>query len=95
MEDAMTNLNLTALKKPGAGHYRQAARAVARPVALLVGHLARAYRARRVTKYLMSLDDHLLKDMGISRCELEAVVFWGQARRSAQAVEDGQPPRRA
>jgi Domain of unknown function (DUF1127) len=50
----------------------------------LLGLLAQANRARRDTKYLLSLDDYLLKDIGISRCELKAGVVWGQARRSTQ-----------
>jgi uncharacterized protein YjiS (DUF1127 family) len=70
----MTDLNLTALRKSGAGHYRQAARAVA----LLLRLLAQAHRARRDAKRLMSLDDYLLKDIGIARCEIEAIAHRGR-----------------
>ena len=31
----------------------------------------------------MGLNDDLLKDIGIARCEVEDAVRWGQARRSA------------
>ncbi len=30
----------------------------------------------------MGLSDHLLKDIGIGRGEIEATVRWGQARRN-------------
>jgi uncharacterized protein YjiS (DUF1127 family) len=73
----MTDLSVTALQDPRAAHYRQAARAVARTVVLVLGLLAKANRARRDTKYLMSLNDYLLKDIGITRGEIEAVVRRG------------------
>jgi uncharacterized protein YjiS (DUF1127 family) len=75
----MTNVNATVLlHKPGTAHYGQAARAVVRIVALILEPLARAYRARRDAEYLMSLSDHLLKDIGIARCEIEPVVRRGR-----------------
>jgi uncharacterized protein YjiS (DUF1127 family) len=76
----MTERRTTALQKPGTVRYTQVARAVTQTVALMLEYLARVYRARRDTNYLMDLDDRLLKDIGISRGEIQAVVRRGQER---------------
>jgi uncharacterized protein YjiS (DUF1127 family) len=73
----MRNLNITAWQKPGAAHERQVARAVARAAAVILGPLAQAYRARRDAEHLMSVNDYLLKDIGITRREIEAVIRRG------------------
>jgi uncharacterized protein YjiS (DUF1127 family) len=77
----MTNLNATVLQKPGTAPYRQAVRAVARTVALILAPLAQAYRARRDAEHLMSLNDALLKDIGVSRCEIDFIL--GTSRHNA------------
>lgn len=74
----MTNLNVTALQKPGTAPYRQAVRAVTRTVALIFAPLAQAYRARRGAEHLMSLNDDLLKDIGVTRCEIDFIVGTGR-----------------
>lgn len=80
----MTNLNATAWQKPGTTHHGQVARAVLRAAAVILGLLAQAYRARRDAEHLMSLNDHLLKDIGIAPREIEAVVHWGHVPRPTQ-----------
>jgi uncharacterized protein YjiS (DUF1127 family) len=77
----MTNLNVATLQEPEVARHRHVARAVARTAALILKPLVQAYRARRDTEYLMGLNDDLLKDIGIARCEVDAAVRWGQARR--------------
>ena len=77
----MTNLNVATLQKPEVARHRHVARAVARTAALILKPLVQAYRARRDTEYLMGLNDDLLKDIGIARCEVDAAVRWGQAGR--------------
>ena len=79
----MTSLNLTALQNSEVSRHRHVARAVVRTVALILGPLVQAHRARRDAEHLMGLNDDLLKDIGIARCEVEDAVRWGQARRSA------------
>jgi uncharacterized protein YjiS (DUF1127 family) len=73
----MTNLNVTALPKPGTAPYRQAMRAAARIVALLLRPLAEAYRARCDAEHLINLNDDLLRDIGIARWEIEGAVRRG------------------
>jgi uncharacterized protein YjiS (DUF1127 family) len=77
----MTNLNATALQEPKVAYDRQVARAVARTAALILVPLVQAFRARRDAEHLMGMSDHLLKDIGVARCEIETAVRWGQARR--------------
>jgi uncharacterized protein YjiS (DUF1127 family) len=74
----MTNLNVTALQKPGTAHVRQVTRAAARIVALVLRPLAEAYRARRDAGHLMGLNDDLLKDIGIARSEIDFIVGTGR-----------------
>jgi uncharacterized protein YjiS (DUF1127 family) len=54
----------------------------ATPMATLVGRLtgaiARAYRARRDTRQLMALSDHMLRDMGLGRSEVGHAVRFGR-----------------
>jgi uncharacterized protein YjiS (DUF1127 family) len=73
----MTNLNATVWQKPAA-HDRQVTRAVLRAAAVILGPLALAYRARRDAEHLMNLNDHLLKDLGVTRREIDTVVRTGQ-----------------
>lgn len=45
----------------------------------LYRRLARAYQARRDLQVLRSSDDHILKDIGVSRSQLDAALnapFW-------------------
>jgi uncharacterized protein YjiS (DUF1127 family) len=76
----MMDLKVTALRKSGAAHDRQIARTVLRKVALIFSLLTQACRTRRDIERLMSFDDYLLKDMGITRGEIEAVVRRGRAQ---------------
>jgi uncharacterized protein YjiS (DUF1127 family) len=76
----MTNLNATALPTPQTSHVRQAARAAVRVVAVILAPLARAHRARRDAAHLMGLHDNLLKDIGVSRGEIETIVRTGRCR---------------
>ncbi len=36
------------------------------------------HRARRATRHLMALDDYMLRDMGISRADIDRVVRIGR-----------------
>ena len=69
----MTNLNTTASHEPGTGCDRQGQRPVARILAVLE-RLVQAYRSRRESEHLASLSDYLLKDMGITRGDIDVVV---------------------
>jgi len=73
--------SLSTLQGSNAGPYRQVARAVVRGVTLILGYLAQAYRARRDSEHIMGFSDHLLKDIGVARCEIEAAVRWGPERQ--------------
>lgn len=54
----------------------------ATPMATLLGRLAdavaRAYRARRDTRQLMALSDHMLRDLGLGRSEVGHAVRFGR-----------------
>jgi uncharacterized protein YjiS (DUF1127 family) len=54
-------------------------------VAAAFADLARAYRRRRDRRHLDTLPDHLLKDIGISRGEIDAAVA-GLARREVDRI---------
>jgi uncharacterized protein YjiS (DUF1127 family) len=75
----MTNLNATAWQEPAA-HDGPVARAVVRAAAVILAPLARTYRARRDVEHLMNLNEHLLKDLGITRRDID-VVRSGQVPR--------------
>jgi uncharacterized protein YjiS (DUF1127 family) len=45
---------------------------------LLVVAVARAWSARRAERMLMEMPDQLLKDIGISRCDIRRAVREGQ-----------------
>ena len=74
----MKSIGLAALQ---AIPHRQIARGAVRTMALAIGFLARAYRARRDSRHLLGLDDYLLKDMGIARSEIGTIVRDGQSIR--------------
>ena len=78
----MTNCNATALPKPAAARYRPIVGVVVRTAGSMLGFLVEAYRAQRDARHLMGLNDHLLRDVGISRGEIDAAVGRGEARRS-------------
>ena len=52
----------------------------AQPLAGLAARVARWYRIRRATRQVMALDDHLLRDIGIGRGEIERAVATGRER---------------
>ncbi len=80
----MTDIKVTV---PETAHGRRVATALLTLVALLVGRLAQAHRERRDIEHLMKLDDCYLKDIGIARCEIEAVV------RRVEKIETAIEPR--
>jgi uncharacterized protein YjiS (DUF1127 family) len=76
----MTTLDMRTLPNSDAAPHRPIARAVMRSVARLLELPVRAYRAWRDTEHVMGLSDHLLKDIGVARCEIDAAVRWGRER---------------
>ena len=77
----MTSLSMRPLPNSGGAPSRPIAWAALRSVARLLAVPVRAYRAWRDTEHVMGLSDHLLKDIGVARCEIEAAVRWGPERR--------------
>ncbi len=73
----MTNLNATASQGPGTACNRQGPRAITRIFAFLEG-LMHAHRSRREAEHLASLSDYLLKDIGITRSDIDMVVRGGR-----------------
>jgi uncharacterized protein YjiS (DUF1127 family) len=76
MEETMTNLNATT-HQPETARNRQGQLAMARIFAF-IEHLVHAYRSRRDAEHLAGLNDYLLKDMGITRTDIDAVVRRGR-----------------
>jgi uncharacterized protein YjiS (DUF1127 family) len=54
-------------------------RAVARGLAWLIAALANELRVRRDMRQLAAMDDHMLKDIGLHRCEIEDCVRHGRS----------------
>lgn len=50
----------------------------ARGVAWLIAAIADELRIRRDTRQLAAMDDHMLKDIGLRRCEIECCVWYGR-----------------
>jgi uncharacterized protein YjiS (DUF1127 family) len=50
-------------------------------IARLAATFARARRIRRDTRQLMALSDHMLRDLGLDRAEVERTVGLGRDRR--------------
>jgi uncharacterized protein YjiS (DUF1127 family) len=73
----MTNLNATMWQKPAA-HDRPVVQALLQAASVILGPLARAYLARRDAEHLMSLNEHLLRDLGITHRDIDTVVRTGQ-----------------
>lgn len=40
------------------------------------------FKRKRAVTHLNQLDDHMLKDIGIGRCDRERSLFWAQAIRT-------------
>jgi len=77
----MINLDMWTLPNSRAAPRRPIARAALRSVAHVLAVPVRAYQVWRETEHVMGLSDHLLKDIGVARCEIEAAVRWGPERR--------------
>ncbi|HJU76570.1 MAG TPA: DUF1127 domain-containing protein [Sphingomicrobium sp.] len=73
----MTNLNATASHRSETACNRHGPGMVAQIFAVLK-HLSGACRSRRDAEHLASLNDYLLKDMGITRNDIDAVVRRGR-----------------
>ena len=56
---------------------------VARLGAALCAPFVRAYRRWRAADELLELDERMLKDIGITRCEVERLVRYGRTYDSA------------
>ena len=54
--------------------------AAARSLAWLVAAIAHELHIRRDMRQLAAMDDHMLKDIGLHRCELEDGVRHGRSR---------------
>jgi uncharacterized protein YjiS (DUF1127 family) len=52
--------------------------AAARALAWLVAAIADELRIRRDMRQLAGMDDHMLKDIGLCRCEIEYCVRYGR-----------------
>ena len=81
MEPAMSDFSTV---KSHAPRQRQATifdaclAAAARGLALLIGALANELRIRRDMRQLAAMDDHMLKDIGLRRGEIEYCVRYGR-----------------
>jgi uncharacterized protein YjiS (DUF1127 family) len=53
-------------------------RAAARGLAWLIAAVANELRIRRDMRQLAAMDDHMLKDIGLCRCEIESCVRYGR-----------------
>ena len=70
----MTSLSTRTLPNSGTSPSRPIAQGALRSVVRLLAVPVRAYRAWRDTEHVMGFSDHLLKDIGIARCEIDAAV---------------------
>jgi uncharacterized protein YjiS (DUF1127 family) len=52
--------------------------AAARALAWLIAAIADELRIRRDMRQLAGMDDHMLKDIGLCRCEIEYCVRYGR-----------------
>jgi uncharacterized protein YjiS (DUF1127 family) len=52
--------------------------AAARALAWLIAAIADELRIRRDMRQLARMDDHMLKDIGLCRCEIEYCVRYGR-----------------
>jgi len=63
----------------GSGHHRsRPGRGWAYPLRAAVTWLIHEWRVHRSIQQLRGLDDHMLKDIGLTRMEIEAVVRFGR-----------------
>jgi uncharacterized protein YjiS (DUF1127 family) len=54
--------------------------AAARGLARLIAAIGHELRMRRDMRQLAAMDDHMLKDIGLCRCEIEYCVRYGRDR---------------
>lgn len=74
-----------------AEHAGRTARALAGWAARAIGAVARMRQRRADTRALMTLDDRLLADIGLSRTDIKAAVYNGAPLRAAQRDEGHGP----
>jgi uncharacterized protein YjiS (DUF1127 family) len=81
MEAAMSDVSTVRARAP---HPRQATildaclAAAARGLAWLIAAIAHELRIRRDLRQLAAMDDHMLKDIGLSRGDIEHCVRYGR-----------------
>ena len=73
----MTNLNTTASHQPETACGSHVSGVVAR-ILVVLERVVDAFRSRREAEHLASLGDYLLKDIGITRNDIDAVVRRGR-----------------
>lgn len=73
--------NATALHGSGAACCRHVARPAARVIPGIRARLRRAHREWRQAEHLTHLNDHLLRDLGIDRCDIEGSSMGGWCDR--------------
>ena len=72
-------MSVMSFERPTAGHVVW--RAIAEVVGRFVRELRREQKARRDRRHLMQLPDYLLKDIGVSRIEIDAITGWDDRPR--------------
>jgi uncharacterized protein YjiS (DUF1127 family) len=81
METAMYDGSIIRSGAPGqrqATIFDDCLAAAARSLAWLVAAIAHELRIRRDMRQLAAMDDHMLKDIGLCRCEIESCARYGR-----------------
>jgi uncharacterized protein YjiS (DUF1127 family) len=83
MEGAMSDISTMRSPAPGqrqATIFNACLTAAARGLAWLIAGIANELRIRRDMRQLAAMDDHMLKDIGLRRSEIEYCVRYGRDR---------------
>jgi uncharacterized protein YjiS (DUF1127 family) len=78
LETTMTTTSTTYATRYGMAPRLTPARSIGRTVAQLVRAVATEYRIRRDTRALMTMSEHTLKDIGLSRPQVAHAVRFGR-----------------